>query len=181
MAKRPNQALDSQVRAILENRRKNMKISLLKKFLSQNSGRNLRFILPTGTKVPPHAHVTEVALIQKSFIDCGETFRTDSLCRLQTWFADDTDHRLTAGKLLAILEKSTSFLKSDELEVDVEHEAPFVSLFPIEKIEIEDDAVAIHLGIKHTACLAEDRCLPPNLNKRSIFTPLPSFQPKKCC
>jgi hypothetical protein len=158
-----------------------MIISELKKFLSQNVQRDIRFVLPTGTKVPPHVHVTEVALIQKSFIDCGETFRTDSLCRLQTWFADDTDHRLTAGKLLAILEKSAAFLKSDELEVDVEHEAPFVSLFPIEKAGVEGNALAICLGIKHTACLAEDRCLPPNLNKPSIFTPLPSFQSKKCC
>ncbi len=87
-----------------------MKISEFKKTLSENSYRNIRFILPTGTKAPPHAHVTEVALIEKKFIDCGGTFRTDSLCRLQTWFADDTDHRLTAGKLLAILDKSASFL-----------------------------------------------------------------------
>jgi hypothetical protein len=157
-----------------------MKLSEFKNSLAENSDRNVRFVLPTGTKAPPHAHVTEVALIEKNFIDCGGTFRTDSVCRLQTWFADDTDHRLTAGKLLAILEKSASFLKSNELEVDVEHEAPFVSLFPIEKIEADGDVLAVRLGIKHTACLAEDRCLPPNLNKVSILTPLPSFQPKKC-
>ena len=158
-----------------------MQISEFKKTLSKNSYRNIRFILPTGTKAPPHAHVTEVALIEKKFIDCGGTFRTDSLCRLQTWFADDTDHRLTAGKLLAILDKSASFLGTDDLEVDVEHEAPFVSQFPIEKVEVEDEALTIRLGIKHTACLAEDRCLPPNLNKTSILTPLPSFKEKKCC
>jgi hypothetical protein len=81
-----------------------------------------RIVLPTGSKAPPHAHVTEVAPIEKKFIDCGGTFRTDSVCRLQTWFADDTNHRLTAGKLLAILDKSASFLKSDGLEVEVEHE-----------------------------------------------------------
>jgi hypothetical protein len=156
-----------------------MIVSEFKKLLAEHSYRNIRFILPTGTKAPPHAHVTEVALIEKNFIDCGGTFRTDAVCRLQTWFADDTDHRLTAGKLLAILDKSASFLKSDELEVDVEHEAPFVSLFPIEKVEVEDDALAVRLGIKHTACLAEDRCLPPNLP--SILTPLPTLKEKKCC
>src|SRR5271170_7891169 len=140
-----------------------MKLSEFKKSLSENSYRNIRFILPTGTKVPPHAHVTEVALIEKKFIDCGGTFRTDSLCRLQTWFADDTDHRLTAGKLLAILDKSASFLETDELEVDVEHEAPFIARFPVEKMEVDDDILLISLGIKHTACLAEDKCLPPDL------------------
>jgi Family of unknown function (DUF6428) len=158
-----------------------MKLTEFKKTLSENSHRNIRFILPTGTKAPPHAHVTEVALIEKKFIDCGGTFRTDSLCRLQTWFADDTDHRLTAGKLLAILDKSASFLGTADLEVDVEHEAPFVSQFPIEKVEVEGEALTIRLGIKHTACLAEDRCLPPNLNKTSILTPLPSFKQSKCC
>jgi hypothetical protein len=158
-----------------------MQISEFKKTLSENTCRNIRFILPTGTKVPPHAHVTEIALIEKKFVDCGGTFRTDSLCRLQTWFADDTDHRLTAGKLLGIIEKSASFIKADDLEIDVEHEAPFVSQFPIETIEVDDEALAIRLGVKHTACLAEDRCLPPNLNKPSILTPLPSFKEKKCC
>ena len=158
-----------------------MLLSEFKKTLSENSYRNIRFILPTGTKAPPHAHVTEVALIEKKFIDCGGTFRTDSLCRLQTWFADDTDHRLTAGKLLAILDKSAPFLGADDLEVDVEHEAPFISQFPIEKVQVDGDTLAIQLGIKHTACLAEDRCLPPNLHKTSILTPLPSFKSTKCC
>jgi hypothetical protein len=158
-----------------------MQISEFKKALSENVSRTIRFILPTGTKVPPHAHVTEVALMEKKFVDCGGTFRTDSLCRLQTWFADDTDHRLTAGKLLAILDKAASFLGTGDLEVEVEHEAPFVSQFPIEKVERGDEALSVHLGIKHTACLAEERCLPPNLNKTNVFTPLPSFKERKCC
>jgi hypothetical protein len=63
----------------------------------------------------------------------------------------------------------------------VEHEAPFVSQFPIEKVEVDGDALSIYFGIKHTDCLAPDRCLPPNLNKTNILTPLPSFKEKKCC
>ena len=100
---------------------------------------------------------------------------------MQTWFADDTDHRLTAGKLLAILDKSASFLESENLEVDVEHEAPFVSQFPIENVEVDGEALLVRLGVKHTACLAEDKCLPPNLNKTSVLTRLPSFKKDKCC
>lgn len=83
----------------------------LKKLLAQNPQNNIRFVLPTGSKIPPHAHVTEVARLDKKFIDCGGTFRTESVCRLQTWFADDTDHRLTAGKLLAILQSPHPFSK----------------------------------------------------------------------
>jgi hypothetical protein len=158
-----------------------MILSELKKLLAENTYLNIRFVLPTGSKVPPHAHVTEVARMDKKFIDCGGTFRTETLCRLQTWFADDTDHRLTAGKLLAILDKSASFLETDNLEVDVEHEAPFVSQFPIEKVEVEGEALFVRLGIKHTACLAEDKCLPPALNNSSILTRLPDFKQSKCC
>jgi hypothetical protein len=158
-----------------------MILSEFKKKLSENSRRNIRFVLPTGSKVPPHAHVTEVARMDKRFIDCGGTFRTETLCRLQTWFADDTDHRLTAGKLLAILDKSASFLETENLEVDVEHEAPFISQFPISKAETEDEVLMVQLGVKHTACLAEEKCLPPNLNKTSILTTLLDFKQGKCC
>lgn len=158
-----------------------MILSEFKKLLSENSDRNIRFVLPTGSKIPPHAHVTEVARMDKRFIDCGGTFRTETSCRLQTWFADDTDHRLTAGKLLAILDKSASFLEAENLEVDVEHEAPFISQFPISSVETAGEGLMVRLGVKHTACLAEDKCLPPTLNKTSTLTPLPNFKQGTCC
>jgi Family of unknown function (DUF6428) len=158
-----------------------MQLSELKKTLSENTRWNIRFILPTGSKVPPHAHVTEVARIDKKFIDCGGTQRTETLCRLQAWVQDDTDHRLTAGKLLAILEKASSFLETDALEVDVEYEAPFIAQFPIERVTADEEVLTIRLGIKHTACLAEDKCLPPNLNKSYAFAPLPNLKQSKCC
>jgi hypothetical protein len=158
-----------------------MILSELKKLLAENIRRNIRFVLPTGVKIPPHAHVTEVARMDKQFIDCGGTFRTETICRLQTWFADDTDHRLTAGKLLAILDKSASFLETENLEVDVEHEAPFISQFPISSVKGEGDVLIVALSIRHTACLAEDQCLPPALNKTSILTPLPKLKQGECC
>ncbi len=158
-----------------------MKLSEFKRILSKNASQNIRFTLPTGSKIPPHAHVTEVARIDKQYIDCGGTRRTDVVCRLQTWFQDDTDHRLTAGKLSAILEKSASFFEKEDPEVDIEHEAPFISHFPIEKIETDGGALMLHLGIKHTACLAEDRCLPPHLNKPYQFKLAPKTKEKKCC
>jgi hypothetical protein len=158
-----------------------MQLSELKKSLVKSPSCNLRFVLPTGTKIPPHAHVTEVARIDKKYIDCGGTRRTDTVCRLQTWFQDDTDHRLTADKLSAILEKSASFFDDEDPEVDIEHEAPFISHFPIEKIETVGDTLMVHLGVKHTACLAEDRCLPPNLNKPYQFKLSPKGKGKKHC
>lgn len=156
-----------------------MQLAEFKRTLAENPYRNIRFILPTGSKVPPHAHVTEVARIDKRFIDCGGTQRTETACRLQTWFQDDTDHRLTAGKLLAILGQSAPLLKTEDLPVDVEYEAPFISQFPIEKVEADGESLIIRLGVKHTACLAEDKCLPPNLNQPS--TCKPNSKKGKCC
>lgn len=154
-----------------------MKISGLKKILAQHPEKNLRFTLPTGTKIPIHAHITEVARIEKRFIDCGGKFRTETICRLQTWFADDTDHRASARMLLKILDKSASFLETEEMDVDVECEAPFVSQFPIAEVTVENDAVVVRLTAKHTACLAEDRCLPFAPNKKAInFNPIPTLK-----
>jgi hypothetical protein len=158
-----------------------MKISELKNTLAKYPDHVVRFALPTGSSVPPHAHVTEVARIDKSFIDCGGTPRTESLCRLQTWFADDTDHRLTAGKLLKILNLSANIVKDDSLEVEIEHEAPFISQFPISGIKITGTSLTVELGIKHTDCLAKDICTPPKRVGTMHFAPLPSLKDTSCC
>ena len=138
-----------------------MKLTQLKENLDKQHGANIRFYLPNGDFVPMHAHVTEVARIDKRFVDCGGTLRNDSLCRLQTWFFDDVDHRLTAGKLLKILEKAKSFLASDDLEVDVEHEIGFISQFPLESVEISPSEFILRLTERHTACLAIEKCKAP--------------------
>jgi len=159
-----------------------MKLIELKACLKQHPQKTLRFLLPTGSKIPPHAHVTEVARLDKRFVDCGGTFRTESICHLQTWFADDTEHRLTAGKLLTILDKGAKLLESDDLEVEVEHEAPFVSYFPITAAEPNGEALLLRLGTRHTACLAEDKCGAPSQSSQAIaFKPLATLQPQKCC
>lgn len=159
-----------------------MNLSEFKKALSNHLDGSIVFILPTGTKIPPHAHVTDVARIDKRFIDCGGVFRTESVCRMQVWFADDTDHRVGTRVLLKVLDKAAPFLESDSLDVEVEYEAPFISQFPIESVEAARGSLLVHLGVKHTACLAADRCLtkptPEALPPRS----LPRLaQPQKCC
>jgi hypothetical protein len=50
-----------------------MKLSQFKLQLSSLS--NLNFVLPNGTIIPKHFHVTEVGQITKHFIDCGGTVR----------------------------------------------------------------------------------------------------------
>ena len=152
-----------------------MKLKELKATLARHPEAHLRFRLPNGDFVPAHAHVTEVARIEKRFIDCGGTLRNESLCRLQTWTADDFDHRLTAGKLLTILSKASSFLETDDIDVDVEHQLQFISQFPLEAIEVHDWQLVLALGERHTACLALDKCLPQK-PQTLVFKPLPTFQ-----
>jgi hypothetical protein len=137
-----------------------MKIDELKRVLVANGDRAVRFKLPDGSLIPAHAHVTEAARIDKRFVDCGGTFREESLCRLQTWVANDLEHRLTSGKLLKILETAKAVLISDELEMDVEHEVGYISQFPLEKVSVSENEVRLELATRHTACLALDQCCP---------------------
>ena len=162
-----------------------MKIAELKTELNKYPDAAVRFVLPNGHSVPAHAHVTEVARIDKRFIDCGGTLRNESLCRLQTWFSDDVEHRLVAGKLAKILELAAPILLSDDLEMDVEHEIGFISQFPLESVELSSAEITLRLGERHTACLAIDKCKPkpPTITE---FNPLKvNFRDEKpttaCC
>jgi len=145
-----------------------MKIAELKTHLAKHPTLKVRFHLPTDEQIPAHAHVTEVARIDKTFVDCGGTFRKESLCRLQTWTSDDADHRLTAGTLLKILNKGASFLETEELEVDVEHEAERITQFPLKAVEPAGSELILRLGERHTDCLAKEKCCPaPSILERS--------------
>lgn len=160
-----------------------MKLSDLKIVLNQNPSAHLRFVLPDGASVPAHAHVTEVARIDKRFIDWGGTLRNESQCRLQTWFSDDTEHRLTAGKLSKILEKADAILGSNDLDVDVEHEAGYISQFPLWTAEASPNEIVLHLTARHTACLAEDKCKPAKGPQFDLlkFNPREGRQSSACC
>jgi hypothetical protein len=151
-----------------------MKLTEFKAILKQNPEAHVRFRLPTNEFVAAHAHVTEAARIDKHFVDCGGTVRQETYCRLQTWVAGDVDHRLQAGKLDRILEKAAPLLKGDGMEVDIEHELEFIGQFPVEAADVTAGEVIFRLGVRHTACLAQDVCCPPQPLRE--FKPL-SFNP----
>ena len=162
-----------------------MKISELKRELLKFPTAHLRFMLPSGEAIPAHAHVTEVARIDKRFIDCGGALRNETHCRLQTWYSDDLDHRLTAGKLSKILDLAASVLGSDDMEVDVEHELDFITQFPLGTVEARADEIVLRLSERHTACLAPEKCKPPTTAVRD-FNPMKlDFKQKQqassCC
>jgi len=117
------------------------------------------FVLPDGGRIPAHAHITEVGRIDREFLDCGGVLRRTSFCCLQAWVADDTDHRLSAGKLVTIIGRALEPLGLAALPVEVEYEDGLISQFPVVSVSA-GDAVVLHLGTKHTDWLAKEICLP---------------------
>jgi hypothetical protein len=136
-----------------------MTINELKNILELNPEKKLTLFLPDGAAIPAHFHVTEVGHVRKDFIDCGGTQRSTSTCVLQAWVAaNDEDHSLSAGKLGSILKLAGKVLPSDDLDVEIEFEAPYISQFPIASAEASGEAVVFRLAMKHTDCLAKEQC-----------------------
>lgn len=138
-----------------------MKSSAFTASLKQNPTFHLRFVLPDGGIVPAHAHITEVGRVDKTFFDCGATFRKSSFLCLQAWVADDTDHRLPAGKLADIIDRAAPLFHGDDLDIELEYEDGLISQFPVESVSAEGKSLVVVLSSKHTDCLAKDICLPP--------------------
>jgi len=136
-----------------------MKLKDLKATLALHPEALPRFIMPDGDQIPAHFHITEVGHIAKRFIDCGGKLheKTDS-CLLQTYVADDVDHRLTAGTFAKILQLGAQVLPHDDLAVELEYEDCAITQSPITSATFTGDYIELQLGEKHTDCLARQRC-----------------------
>jgi hypothetical protein len=128
-----------------------MKLSEIKSQLPQLS--QLTFLLPDGSSVPAHFHITEVGQVTKRFIDCGGTVRNEKAINFQLWEDGDYDHRLGAKKLLDIIELSEKVLGLEDLEVEVEYQNDTIG-----KYGLEFSGEAFFLTKKMTDCLAKDKC-----------------------
>lgn len=120
----------------------------------------LEVVWTDGEPIEAHFHVTEVGRVQKDFVDCGGTVRRVTSCLLQTWVGDDTDHRITAGKLLKALDAAAPVLGGEDLPVELEYEACNVVQLRVVSVLRRDALLVVQLGKKHTDCLAKDVCLP---------------------
>lgn len=128
--------------------------------LAANPQLGLRFRLPTGGLTPIHLHLTEVARVEKRFIDCGGTIRTDLSARLQLWSADDTDHRVGCAKALQVLARGAELVGSTALPLEVEYDFPFLTVFPVVGSVVEGAERIFLLGAKRADCLAPEICVP---------------------
>ena len=131
-----------------------MKLSEIKKQLSNVE--TVAFVLPNGTYVPEHFHVTEIGLITKNFIDCGGTVRNETVVNFQLWNANDLEHRLKPKKLLDIIALSEKVLGIGDFEIEVEYQSETIG-----KYDLGFNGKDFTLLNKQTACLAQDQCGAP--------------------
>jgi len=128
-----------------------MKISEFKSYLS--NVQDITFVLPNGSYVPPHFHLTEVGMITKKFIDCGGTVREESKVNFQLWKADDFDHRLAPDKAIAIIEDAEEKLCLQDLEIEVEYQSETIG-----KYSVSSSNGQFLLLATETDCLAKEKC-----------------------
>ncbi|MHA7944172.1 DUF6428 family protein [Formosa sp. 3Alg 14/1] len=141
----------------------------------------IAFQLPNGSLVPSHFHVTEVGKVDKNFIDCGGTVRTETVANFQLWEANDYDHRLHPEKLVSIIELSQRLLKLDDyLEIEVEYQGE-----TIQKYDLDIKEGVFQLKTKFTDCLAKDNCgIPqekPKKNLNQLTQPTNTCAPNSGC
>lgn len=137
---------------------------------------SLAFVLENGEQVPVHFHITEVGLINKHFIDCGNNVRNETLVSMQLWDANDYDHRLAPEKLMKIIVASEKMLGIEDHEVEVEYQAGTIG-----KYGLTFNGNQFVLTNKHTACLASDNCGVAVVKKKVVLSELQSCQPGGGC
>ncbi len=137
-----------------------MQFNELVEILDKNPERSLSFTLPNGDVIPYHFHVTEVGVVEKTFVDCGGTLRKKTSCVLQVWVADDVKHRLTTSHFRPLTvfrisaKLANNIVNLDDLPVDVEYGKEVISEYRITGT-LDGE---FWLSGKQTECLAPDKC-----------------------
>ena len=135
----------------------------------------IAFMLPDGSFVPAHFHVTEVGGITKDFIDCGGVIRHEKVVNFQLWEADDYDHRIHPEKLLSIINLSQQKLGLGDYEIEVEYQGSTIG-----KYDLGFDGIHFQLQNKKTDCLAKDNCGVPQVKTMVDLTSLTASSDNSC-
>ena len=160
-----------------------MKLSQFSGLLQGHPDKQFHLVLPGDNAVPVSFHITEVGHVTKKFIDCGGKLHTVQTCQLQAWLGSDTDHRLLAGKMVAVLNLAAAkgvLPIGEDLNVEVEYEDVAISQYPVENVTITENAVVLSLAAKHTDCLAKASCL-PSLPLAAAVAARCGCGPSGCC
>ncbi len=151
-----------------------MRLSELKNTLPEMH--NLEFYLEDGTMVPAHFHITELGTITKKFIDCGGTVREENAINFQLWSANDYDHRLTADKLLSIINIAEKAVDLEDHNIEIEYQAGTIGKFGL---SLHDGKFV--LTSKHTDCLAKDNCGIPSVKEKLQLADIAKCAPGSGC
>ncbi|MBC8141192.1 MAG: hypothetical protein H7Y38_07100 [Armatimonadetes bacterium] len=154
-----------------------MTLETFKGLLQAHPQKQFHLTLPNHQTVPICFHITEVAHVQKRFIDCGGKPHTAETCQLQAWVWQDTDHRLLAGKMAGVLDLAKTVLPAHDLDIEIEYEDTVISQYPVASYTVTSNAVVLNLSHKHTDCLAKELCCPPQ--KPPML--LPQVEATGCC
>ncbi len=128
-----------------------MKLSEFKKHLEALA--QFHFVLPNGTKIPSHFHITEVGMTTKQFTDCGNTFRISKTATFQLWNSVDFYHRLEPQKILKIINATEKMFDGEDLDIEIEYQQETIGKFGLEFSNEE-----FVLTNTKTDCLAKDNC-----------------------
>lgn len=128
-----------------------MKLSEVKEVLPKLKG--IDFLLPNGSKVPAHFHLTEIGNINKQFMDCGGVVRNETKVSFQLWTSIDMHHRLKAEKFEHIIKLAEEKINLQDAEIEVEYQGD-----TIEKFGLDFNGENFVLTSQKTACLAEENC-----------------------
>lgn len=151
-----------------------MKLSIFKTHLKSLT--ELHFVLPDGSEVPAHFHVTEVGQVNKTFIDCGGAIRTEQAINFQLWEAEDYDHQLKPQKLQNIVSLCEEKLGLEDLEIEVEYQNKTIG-----KYGLDFDGNRFLLTNKYTACLASDHCGIPSEKMKINLHEITTKSEQNCC
>ena len=130
----------------------------LKQAIDTDSKATVTIQLPNEELLAAHFHITEIGKVEKTFVDCGGVQRTNAACVLQTYVANDIDHRLSVATLKAIVGAADQLDISDELGVELEVQQDTIAIYAVDAITQESGHLNFQLGGKATACLAPDSC-----------------------
>ena len=92
----------------------------------------LTFVLPNGSHIAPHFHLTEVGEITKSYVDCRGSVRLEKTANFQLWTAHDYDHRLKPRKVIEIIEMAEKEIGLQNLDIEVEYQSETIGRYGLE-------------------------------------------------
>lgn len=125
----------------------------LKQFIEYlASAETLSFVCNNKT-IPAHFHITELAYINKIFIDCWGIKRHEQFASMQIWVAGDIDHRLSPSKLSKIIELWSNIISDTAIPLLFEYQWS-----TIESYHVSRNSNNFILEPMYTNCLAQDKC-----------------------